>query len=187
MNSNEAVVRVKLDTRAAKSDLADLTKTAGGVAGKLGSGIQSALGAGVRSLGIGAAIGVGIAAVRSPTAGGASDLMGEALGGIGAQIEHWALGDLAPEARASQNAREETKNAYATIAGITGSIPPAARNFHEQTKQRMLEMEKGKAMFERDDQFRGPGFEKIAEKILESLTTAISAGFDRVIEAIKFW
>jgi hypothetical protein len=50
VNANEAVVRVKLDTRAAKSELADLTKTAGSVAGKLGSGIQSALGSGVRAL-----------------------------------------------------------------------------------------------------------------------------------------
>lgn len=187
MNANEAVVRVKLDTRAAKSELADLTKTASGVAGKLGSGIQSALGSGVRALGIGTAIGAGIAAVRGPTAGGVSDLMGEAFGGIGAKIENWALGDLAPDARASQSAREDTKNAFATIAGITGSVPPAARSFYEQTKQRMLETEKGKAMFERDDQFRGPGFEQIATKVIDSISAAISAGFDRVIEAIKFW
>lgn len=184
MNANEAVVRVKLDTRAAKSDLADLTKTASGVAGKLGSGIQSALGSGVRALGIGTAIGAGIAAVRGPTAGGVSDLMGEAFGGIGAQIENFAFGDLAPQARASQSAREETKNAFATITGITGSIPPSARNFYEQTKQRMLETEKGKAMFERDDQFRGPGFAEIATKIIDSITGSISAGFDRVIDRI---
>lgn len=187
MNANEAVVRVKLDTRAAKSELADLTKTAGSVAGKLGSGIQSALGSGVRALGIGTAIGAGIAAVRGPTVQGASDVFGEVLGGIGASIENWALGDLAPDARASQSAREDTKNAFATIAGITGSVPPAARSFYEQTKQRMLETEKGKAMFERDDQFRGPGLKDVAEKIIRSITGEISAGFDRVVGAIKFW
>ncbi len=183
MNANEAVVRVKLDTRAAKSDLADLTKTAGGVAGKLGSGIQSALGSGVRALGIGTAIGAGIAAVRGPTAGGVSDIFGEALGGLGAKLEHWALGDLAPEARAAKQAREQTEQAFAGSKEIT----QRSINFFDQTKGRILEVEKSRAMFERDDRFHGPGFEKIAEKILESLTTAISAGFDRVIEAIKFW
>jgi hypothetical protein len=187
VNDNEAVVRVKLDTRHAKSDLADLTKTAGGVAGKLGSGFQSALGSGVRALGIGTAIGAGIAAVRGATAGGVSSVLSETFGGIGAQLEHFVLGDLAPQARASHSAREETKNAYATIAGITGSIPPSARNFYEQTKQRMFEAEKGKAMFDRDSQFQGTSWGQAFTKITEEITGAISAGFDRVIESIKFW
>jgi len=180
VNANEAVVRVKLDTRAAKSDLADLTKTAGGVAGKLGSGIQSALGTGVRSLGIGAAIGAGISAVRGPTDGGVSDLMGEAFGGIGAQIENWAFGDLAPEARAARQAREQTEQAFAGSKEIT----QRSVNFFDQTKGRILEIEKSRAMFERDDRFRGPGFEKIAEKVIDSITGAISAGFDRLIAAL---
>lgn len=187
MNSNEAVVRVKLDTKAAKGDLSDLTKSAAGVAGKIGGGIQSALGSGVRALGIGTAIGAGINAVRGPVAGGVSDVFGEALGGLGAKIEAWALGDLAPQARAARSAREETKNAFGTIAGITGSIPPAARTFYEQTRLRMEETEKGRFKFEQDDKFHGPGFDKIAEKIITTITGAISDGFDRVIASLKFW
>lgn len=179
MNANEAVVRVKLDTRSAKSDLDELTKKASGSAAGIGRGISSSLGAGVNALGLGAAFGIGANAILGPTQSGASSVIGEALGGIGAQLEHFFLGDLGPEAKAAARTREMTMNAYDTIAGIKGHIPSEARSFAKQAHGLILEQEKGRAMFEQDDQFRGPGLEKIASTVAERISKAISDGFDK--------
>lgn len=178
---DEAKVRVKLDTGEAKRQMSDLVKFSGNAAARLG-GI---LGSGVKAVGLGAGIGVGIGAIRGPLESGVGDVFSEAFGGLGARIQHWALGDLVPEARASSKAREETISAYATIAGMTDKIPPEARNFYAQTKSLLMETEKGRAMFERDDQFRGPGIEELMDKLITALKAIGMEMADAIAKAIN--
>lgn len=168
---DEAKVRVKLDTGEAKRQMSDLVKFSGNAASRLGS----ILGSGVRAAGLGAGIGIGIGAIRGPLEAGASSIIGEALGGYGAQLENWAFGDLAPEARAARAAREQTIGAYAAISADL--IPPSAYKFHDATKAILLETEKGKARFERDGYFRGPGIDELIEKVITSIRQLVIDGF----------
>lgn len=177
---DEAKVRVSLETGEAKRQIGDLMQFSSSAAKRLGS----IIGDGVRAVGLGAGIGAGIAAIRGPAAQGFGDVFSEALGGIGSQIQYWALGDLVPEARASSKAREETISAYATIAGMSDKIPPEARNFYAQTKSLMMEVEKGRSMFERDDAFRGPGIDDIIAKLVSSLKAAFMEGFEYLADKL---
>jgi len=176
-NKDEAVIRVRFDTTPAKQDLDDLDKESSKTAKTIRKGIAKVVSAGVRYTGAGIAFGAGMEAVKSGAMSGVSDVFGEAFGGWGAQLQQWVLGDLAPEARASAAARDQMIEAYRFAA--RDKIPPAAVDFYNQTKAFMFEGEKGRARFEADTRFYGPGFmeiiEKVGKQLKESLLEAANA------------
>lgn len=169
MNKDEAKFRVRMETDHAKRDMEELEKSGSKTAKAIRKGIANVVSAGVRYTGAGIAFGAGLEAVKSGAMSGVSDVFGEAFGGWGAQLQHWALGDLVPEARASSQARDATISAFATVAGIKNQIPPEARTYFNQTKSLMLEREKGVQLFETDQGMRGPGIGEIIDKIMHQL------------------
>lgn len=183
--ADELIVRVRLDTRQAQADL-DALKQDGEETGEIiGSDVRKRIGKGLNALGVGAAIGAGYSAVRAATTSGVGDLFGESLGGISAQLNDFFLGTLDDEARASFAAREETKQAFAYMSSIRGEIPPQARTFFEQVKSVRLEEEKGRAMIDRDDFFRGPGIGALVESIFDRLGDLLSAAVDKLAEKLN--
>jgi len=182
----ETKIKVRLDTRQAKSELGGLTREAARTAGKVASGIRATVGRGLGAVGVGAAIGTGISAVRGATESGLGDTVGEALGGIGAQMAEFFLGDLDEKARASRTAREETIQAFGAIAGQRGAVPPAAREFFTNVRALRLQEEKGRELFERDDKFRGPGIGEIVDRIMGGLGKLLSEAVDNLVSKIPF-
>lgn len=154
MTGEEAKVRVRLDTGQAKAELAGLSKIAANTAGRIGSGITSAVSRGVNVLGLGAGIGAGIAAVRGPTEGGFSAVASEIVAPLGHYIESALLGTGGQQARADKAAREETMNAFAAVAGAQGAIPPAARAYFNQVRAMRMQEEHGRYLIESDPGFR---------------------------------
>ena len=92
--AQETKVKVRLDTRQAKSQLTGLVRESARSAGRLTNNIRSVVGKGLGAVGMGTAIGTGISAVRGATESGVGDVIGESLGGFGKMAEEFFLGDL---------------------------------------------------------------------------------------------
>lgn len=187
MTGDEAKVRVRLDTGQAKAELAGLSKLAASAAGRIGSGITSAVSRGVNAIGLGAGIGAGVAAVTSPTRGGIMDVAGESFGGIGAKLEEFFLGDLGQKARADRAAREETIGAFATVAGIQGRIPPGAKSYFDQVRSLRLQEEQGRTLFEKDSDFRSVSPQDLISRIMEALGKLITDAVDALADKLRWW
>ena len=185
MAKTEAKVRVKLDTSAAKASLRGLTKTAAATAGRVGAGIRGAVGRGLGAVGLGAGLGTGLAAVRGATSSGLGDVVGEAFGGIGAELAQTLLGDLDEKARADKAARNETIQAFGAIAGQTGKVPPGAQNFFNQVRSLRLQEERGKEIFERDDRFRSTGASDIIDRIMSGIGQLLSDAVNALAEKLN--
>lgn len=183
--ANEAKFRVRMDTRQAKGELRALVRDAAQTSGKVAKGVSSAVGRGLGVVGLGAGVGTGLAAVRASTESGFGDTVNEALGGIGAQINEFFLGDLDEKARASKSAREETIQAFGAIAGARGAIPPGANNFFQQVRSLREQEEKGKQLFERDERFRGPGVGDIVDRVMEGLGALLAEAVNNLASALN--
>ncbi len=183
----EAKVKVRLDTRQAKGDLRGLTRTAAAAGGRIGQGIRGAIGKGVGAIGLGAGIAAGVSAVRASTSSGIGDIIGESLGGIGAQINEFFLGDMDDKVRATKSAREETIQAYGAIAGRTGSIPPGARQYFEQIKSFREDEEKGRSLFENPKNgFRAEtGIGDMIDRITKVLSDELGKAVTRLGEILN--
>lgn len=136
-------------------------------------------------IGAGAAFGTGLAAVRGATSSGIGDVIGEALGGYGAEIAEFFLGDLDEKARASRSAREETIQAFGAIAGATNRIPPGARNFFEQVRSMRIQEERGREIFERDRDMRGPGVGQLVDRIMAGVGELLSSAVDKLASKLN--
>lgn len=178
--NEEAKVRVKLDTREAKSTLEGLTRSGAAVAVRVGGSVRRAVGRGMGVVGLGAAIGSGVAAVRGATASGFGDVIGEALGGYGAQLSRAILGEMPSDARAAKSSREDTIAAFGAIAGHTGKVPPGAQNYFNQIKALRFKEEEGRRLFEEDARFRGPGIEDMLGRIMDAIGTLLSEAVDNL-------
>lgn len=169
----EARIKVRLDTSQAKGDLRSLTKDAAAAAGRVGGGLRRAAGRGLGAVGLGGALGVGLGAVRGATQSGIGDVVGEAFGGTGARLAETIFGDLDEKARADKAAREETIQAFKSIAGATGTTPPGTVNYFNQIRALRLEEEKGREILERDERLRGAGPKALADQVVQ--------GFNQVV------
>jgi hypothetical protein len=183
--ADETKVRVKLDTRQAKTELRGFVRESAAAAGRVAGGVKRAIGRGLGVVGLGAGIGTGLAAVRGATESGFGDVVGEAFGGVGAELAETLFGSLDEEARATRAAREETIQAFGAIAGRAGEIPPGARNFFEQVRSLRVEEERGREMFQRDERFRGPGVGQLVDRIMEGIGTLISQAVDALAEKLN--
>jgi len=187
---DEAKVRVRLDTKGAKGDLGGLVRQGKAAAGRIGSNLQGAVRGGMgigKSIGVGAGIGAGLAAVKGASSSGIGDLIGESFGGIGASLNEFFLGDIDDKARAAKSAREETINAFGAIAGQTNQIPPGAQQFFNQVKGLRENEEKGRSLFEQNDNFRGPGVGAMIDRIGTMLGGLLSDAVDALADKLAFW
>lgn len=177
MGRSETKVRVRLDTRQAKGELQGFVRESARTAGKVAGGISAAVGRGIGLVGVGGLIGTGLAAVKGPVGSGIGDVLGEAFGGVGARISDWAMGDLAPEARASKSAREQTKNAFAMLAGMPGWDKKDAVGYYRAVHEIALQKEKGAKRIEMDPDFR---YEEVVEKAATRVGTAVLSFLDKI-------
>lgn len=173
--SEELKLKVSLDAKAAKQAFDDMMKNAGQKAREAGAKLRATVSQELGMATYQTAYSSGMDALRSPTSSGVSDIMSEALGGFGRQIENAALGDLAYEARASMSAREETIQAFGMVVGMRdGAIPPEARNYMKSIESVHKIREKGRAKIEMDENMRGPGLDDIIKKIGEMIGKLLS-------------
>ena len=172
--TNTTNIKVRVDTRQAKSDVGGLVRESQRAAGKVSANIRATVGRGLGLVGFGAALGAGAQAVRGATQSGVGDVISEALGGIGAQAAEFFLGDLDETAKASRAAREETIQAFGAIAGQRGEVPPGAREFFNNVRALRLQEERGRELFERDDRMRGPGINDVVDRIMGKLGELIA-------------
>lgn len=203
MNKNEARVRVRFDTSQAKADLAELMKHAqevgsaihggGGREGGGSSAGGAAMGFG-RSFGLGAAFGAGVEAIRGPVSSTMGSAISEGLGVYGQQLQRAMFGDMGAEARASETARAQTREAFAHVAGRAGAVPSGAESYYkavfaiERDKEKGVDLINANAGMRNGPDWMNPGGWRVsAEHQAESKRIAdeTRAGFDRVVETIK--
>lgn len=186
--TQETKVKITLDTRQAQSDLRNLTQQSSRTSMKIGKRLRGVVRGGLRMTGLGVGIGAGVQAVRGASESGFGDVFGELLGGVGAQLAETIFGDLDETARATKSAREETIQAFGSIAGSMnggkGGIPPGAREFFSNVRSLRMDEERGREIFERE--FRADTeIGDIITRIIEGLGTLIDAGFTRLGEILN--
>lgn len=183
--ADEAKVRVRLDTTQAKAELTSLTHEAARTAGRVGTWVRGRVSRGLGMVGLGTAVGTGIAAVRGATEGGIGDVFSEALSPIGAQLERALLGDLSLDARASKAAREETISAFGAIAGAQNRIPPEARSYFAAIKGLRMQEETGRRLFESNTDFFGPGIGDVLGRIMTGIGELLSKAVDELANRLN--
>ena len=188
--ADETKVKVRLDTRQAKTELGGLVRESARAAGRVSAGIRSTVGRGLGAVGFGAAVGVGVSAMRGATQSGVGDVVGEALGGVGAQVAEFLLGDLDETARATKSAREEMIQAFGAIGGGMnggkGGVPPGAPEFFASVKSLHVQNERGREVIERDERFRGPGVGDLVSRIGDVIGTELGKAVDKLVSMIPF-
>ncbi len=186
MADSEATVKVRLDTKQARADLAALGVEAKAAAGRVtnklnapaaGRGVSGGLG---RGFGIGAAAGAGFGAAkglaRSLVGNPISEVVAEARSGIDATF---AAGVGQPEARGRRRAREEAR----ALFGRSGDIQGAENHFNAIKGWRV---EEEKTMNEIDQRIGGMDLRDTpAGKMATDVIKAISDGFDKMIETFQ--
>lgn len=183
--ADELKIRVTLDTTQAKSDLTGLTHEAARTAGGIASSLKDTVGKGLGVVGLGTAVGAGAAALRGSTESGVGDVVGEALGGYGKQLERFFLGDLGMDARASRSAREESIQAFGAIAGAQNKIPPGAKAFFDSVKSLRMQEERGRQLFEENNDFRGPGIGDLVERIMKGVGELVAKAVDALADKLN--
>lgn len=144
MVSEEAKVRVRLDTRQAKGDLRGLNKEASKSAGKLGASARGALGRGLGVIGFGGlGVAAGLSAIGGPTMGGLGDVMGLGMRSMGESMSARVWGDLDEKGRADRRAAELVTQLYKTSAVETGKFPPQAMDAFKFHRAMFLKEELG--------------------------------------------
>ena len=185
MASDQAKIRLKLDTKQAKGDLRDLTKRAKATGARVGSGVRGAVGKGLGVIGLGGGVGAGLAAVKGATSSGLGDVIGEAFGGIGARMAQTVFGDMDEKARADKSAREETISVFQARAGQLGYIPPEAKSFYNQVRTINLQAERGRELFQQSDQFRSTNAGDMVDRIMTGVGELISQAVDALADKLN--
>jgi hypothetical protein len=173
----KAEVEVDLQTEEARRKLGDLTKFAARQAKRAGSIVRRTVGAGLKSVGLGAGVGAGMAIVRSQTSSGVGDVFSEIFGGVSARLEDSILGDAAVNARADKSAREDTIATFGMIAGMQGSIPAGAKTFFDARRKFTKAEQDGRKLFEMSDDFRSTDPIDTMKKVLDNVTELVKEAF----------
>lgn len=190
MAQDEAKVRVRLDTQQAKAELDDLGKKGQVATNRIGAGVRRAVKGGLRAIGLGAAIGAGVQAVRGAASSGLSDVVGEMFGGYGSQFESFVFGNLSVDARADRTAREETKAAFGMIVGAAGKdapIPPGVKSWFDSVQSLRYQEELGKQIIESSDDFRGVKPMDLIERLKTMLEDVIKTGVGEFFSHLPFF
>lgn len=182
MASDQAKVRVVIDTSQAKADLAALTKVGERSGGAIGSRIRKSI---ISGMGFGVGVAAAKAALTGPTSSGIGDVFGEAFGAWGAQLDNWVFGDMGPEARASRRAREESIAGFGFQAGMAGAVPPGAKEHYNQLKSFYTNEEKGRKLFEMDKDFRSTDPGELIERIMSKVSEVLFKVADYLAEKLN--
>jgi len=157
--ADEAKVKVRLDTKQAKSELRGLNKLAAGSAAVIGGAAGGVVG-GALGRAAGAAGGAAKGAVTRSIFGPAGDIFAGAFGGAGARLEESVFGDTNLKALAAKMARGDLPKrllgAQKTEAGQK-RVRDAALPGHLIRTARNLEDLQGARRFLQAPEFGGPG------------------------------
>lgn len=176
MASDEAKVRVRLDTRQAKGELRGLTKEGAKAGGRVGGGIRSALGRGMGMIGLGVGVGAGMAALRGPTQGGISAIVGQTLGPLGQQMYGGITGVTGITARARARALPQVIAAYGYQRGLGGEDAPApqgAKQMMDHLTNFYSVEERGRQAFLSDTKFAGNDAAKKIDTVIGTMQELI--------------
>jgi hypothetical protein len=183
--SQEAKVKVRIDTAQAKTQLAGLAREGMSVAGKVSSNLRSVVGRGLGATGLGVGIGAGIAAVRGPTESGLTSVVGEALGPLGFAVEKFFLGDLGIDARAKATTRQEAIATFSQAAGAmnggAGGLPPGVKEWFASVETINRQKEVGREVFMKDSDFHGPGIEEIIKTVMGNIKQLLFDAVDYLL------
>lgn len=179
--TQEAVIRVRLDADEARQSLRDLGKEGEDAGKKSGSKLKERFKKGAKAVGLGAAFGAGYQATVGASSSGVGDIVGEAFGPLAAAVDQWVFGDLAPLARASRQAREETISAFSVLGKDAASDQSKA--FYEQVTQLRLQTELGAREIRKSFSF---GDEDVMEKLFTKFGELIGQGVEKLAELLLF-
>ncbi len=191
MTTQDATFRLVIDTKSAEAALAGVAKAAEREATRTGKSLRASIGKGLGFVGLGGALGAGASAFRGATQSGVADVIGEALGPVGARLEEFFLGDLNNEARASRAAREEITQQFSAIAGAQGwkEVPPDVRAYYNNIKTLRDQEEKGRELFRQSSELHGPGITEIIDRVMKGIGSMVADGFkalgDRLLRPWK--
>lgn len=180
----ETKVKVRLDTRIAKKALDGLTKQAKSTGARVSRDLKGAVTSG---FGLGAGFGAGVAALKQASAGGVGDVVGDALGGFGAEIAEFFLGDSDDKARAQKAAREEIKDSFASVISRQGKVvTPSIQAAFDNIYSHRIHEEVGKGVIDREAAFGGKEAGKMIDRLATVITDSLKEAADYLYEKIPF-
>lgn len=187
-------VRLRLDTSQAQAELQRLVSTAQGAANQMGSSIRkkafvgSALGGfagsafGRRRGGFGSMMGMGGASML----GSGGDILNASLSQLKNQLDKFLFGDKGPEARAATRAQDDIVKTMAMAAGLSGSVPPVAKDIFDARRQIFEAEEKGAQMIRTSDAFNPMGFSSGADNIGKYIDQAVTTFVTKIFASMSF-
>lgn len=185
--AEETKVRVRLETEQAEGALEKLVREGARSAGKVAGTVSSAVGKGLGMVGMGAGIATGLAAVRGATESGFGDVIGEAFGGLGAQLEKWVLGEMSTDARASSAARNEVIQNFAYSIGRQGAITSAAKQSYDMLFQRQQHIAVGQQLIESSEKFNVVKWDDIIAKVKKAFGELFQDAVDNLVKKLPSW
>lgn len=181
--TQEANVRVKIDTSQAKDDLRGLVRDAENTASKAGVQLRGAVRHGLSAFGLGAGIGAAVTAAGAATRSGVGDIGRDAFDLIGSQINDWVLGSLDDRTRAMMRAKGELPGVFGPAAAQLGTTPPGAAQWFDSTVKLYELEEKGRSILRSDPQFSASA--DMWKRFEEFLGKEIEKGFNLLADALR--
>ena len=186
--ADETRIRVRLDTSQAKAEMDNLTRKGAATAKGLSAKVRQSVGSELGKFGSGALVGAAIGSVASglkgSTTAGFGDLISEVTDPLGARLNDYLLGTADDEARARRSAREEVSQAFSSIIGQTGTIPPQVYTYFDHLSGIKLYEEKGKSLIASDPRLGGSETVAAAEQIGSSVGQNVAAAISSVFQSI---
>lgn len=170
--SDEAKVKVRLDTKQAKGELRGLSKSGSQAAGRIGGGIRRGIGRGLAFTGLGVGVGAAVSAIRSPSQGAMGAMISQTFGALGAKISHNLFGEAGYEAQGGARALQAVSDAYAPGGG--GPHAPGAREMFKFYKSQYTREATARGAFAQDEEFRNETAQKIADAVEKFFLAATS-------------
>lgn len=185
--AEETKVRVKLETEQAEGALEKLVREGTRSAGKVAGTVSSAVGKGLGMIGMGAGIATGLAAVRGATESGFGDVIGEAFGGIGAQLEKMLLGELSVDAKASSMTRNDLMQNFAYSIGRNGGVTAAATQWYDAQFRTNRHIAVGQQIIQSSEQFRKVNMDDIFTRVKKVFSELFQEAVDNLVSKLPAW
>ncbi|MCA9327847.1 hypothetical protein KDA14_04935, partial [Candidatus Saccharibacteria bacterium] len=104
--------------------------------------------------------------------GSTGDILKAMFGQLGGQMDKFVYGDKGPEARAAMRAQDDIVKSMALATGLSGSIPPAAKDIFDARRQIFEAEEKGAQMIRTSKDFNPESINSKVEAIIERGVTS---------------
>lgn len=182
--TEETKVRLRIDTRQAQQSMQQLERQGQTTASKVAQRVRGSVWSATGGAFAGAAAGVAVSSLRGSSSSALEDVVGESLGGFGADLSEWLFGDTDDKARAMRAAREETAAAFGAIVG-EGPVPASVDAYYQNLLSIRTREEIGQGKVKRELYGDAGSPEGLIDQLATKLAEEFAPLFKGVTDTIK--